>query len=803
MTMPIPSRSFDLEQPPPNRVCRPGSALLAAWLSLGFFLVTDIAAQDRGRAKPNRQKRQIKVPGADLQPRAVFAKFPDWVACVAYSPDGATLAAGSYEAVKLFDLAAKKEIATLAEPAGMVRAVVFARDGKQLVTGSYQSLAIWNLEMKKRERAVKGPAGYLTSLAFSPGGEQLAGASDDETVRLWDFDSGEQRGSLQGITQPALCVALSPDGRLLAVATGDATRPTKRGGAYIFAADGRLIHSLVGHERVVSAVVFSPDGTTLATGGADETIRLWDVGSGKEIKTLEGHTRPVNSLAFVTDGRFLFSVSGGRAVDGNELKLWDVSQGKDLATVPAHEAPISHVALSPDGNSLATASYDKSVKVWDVAAILLAAGQSVPAAEGADSEYRPEPPPLPEAEGVPEQGAEKTRRQGDKETRRRPAKDVSDLMPTAESGMTGLARLPFRVANSALRTSSPCLSLSLSPCLAAFTAAAPDTDEDPAAKELRIGMIGLDTSHAIAFTQLLNQAERKDHVPGGKVVMAYPKGSLDIESSTKRVPEYTQQVRDMGVEIVESIDGLASSVDAVLLETNDGRPHLEQALPALKAGKPVFIDKPIAGSLTDAVAIFEAARRYKAPVFSSSSLRYAPGAQALRRGKIGEIKGCDAYSPCALEATHPDLFWYGIHGVESLFTVMGPGCETVSRVSTPGIDEAVGVWKGGRVGTFRGIRSDQGGGQGGYGGTAFGTKGIEQIGDYGGYRPLVVEIIQFFQTGKSPVVEEETLEIYAFMEAADESKRQGNKPVTLESVLRKAREAASKKLTGLGVPAAK
>src|SRR5262249_17288240 len=159
-----------------------------------------------------------------------------------------------------------------------VKSVAFAHGGKELVTGSYQSLAIWNLEMKKRERAVKGPAGYLTSLAFSPGGDLLAGASDDETLRLWHFDSGEQRGSLEGITQPALCVAFSPDGRLLAVATGDATRPTKRGGAYIFAADGRLIHSLVGHERVVSTVAFSPDGTTLATGGADEMIRLWDVG---------------------------------------------------------------------------------------------------------------------------------------------------------------------------------------------------------------------------------------------------------------------------------------------------------------------------------------------------------------------------------------------------------------------------------------------------------------------------------------------------------------------------------------------
>ena len=224
----------------------------------------------------------------------------------------------------------------------------------------------------------------------------------------------------------------------------------------------------------------------------------------------------------------------------------------------------------------------------------------------------------------------------------------------------------------------------------------------------------------------------------------------------------------------------------MLLETNDGRPHLEQILPVLKAGKPMFIDKPLAGSLTDAVAIFAAAKRYKVPVFSSSSLRYSKGAQALRNGKLGDIYGCDAYSPVSLEKTHPDLFWYGIHGVETLFTVMGIGCESVTRTNTPGVDLVVGKWKGGRIGSFRGIRQ----GKAGYGGTAFGSKGIGPIGPCGGYRPLVVEIVKFFRTGKPPVSAEETLEIYAFMEAADESKRRGGAVVTLQSVMEKERKEA-------------
>ena len=314
--------------------------------------------------------------------------------------------------------------------------------------------------------------------------------------------------------------------------------------------------------------------------------------------------------------------------------------------------------------------------------------------------------------------------------------------------------------------------------------------EPEAAPELRAGIIGLDTSHAIAFTRMLNAEKPLEALAGCRIVAAYPKGSPDIQSSVSRVPKYTEEIQQLGVEIVDSIDELIQRVDVVLLETNDGRPHLEQALPVLKARKPMFIDKPIAGSLADAVAIFEAARKYGTPVWSSSSLRYAEGAQALRNGAIGDILGCDAYSPCSLEPTHPDLYWYGIHGVESLFTVMGTGCESVVRVHAPSTDIVVGRWNGDRLGTFRGIRS----GKSGYGGTAFGTGGIQQIGPYGGYGPLVVEIVKFFRTGEPPVSEQETLEIYAFMSAADESKQANGAEIKIADVLAKAREQAAAKL---------
>ncbi len=299
--------------------------------------------------------------------------------------------------------------------------------------------------------------------------------------------------------------------------------------------------------------------------------------------------------------------------------------------------------------------------------------------------------------------------------------------------------------------------------------------ETPAAEPIKVGIIGLDTSHAIAFTKLLNDENAPPELANCHIVAAYPQGSPDIESSTKRVPAYTEEIQKYGVKIVPSIEALLAEVDVVLLETNDGRPHLEQVRPVLKAGKPVFIDKPIAGSLQDAVQIFREAKQAGVPIFSSSSLRYGKNTQAARDGAFGRIQSCETHSPASLEPTHPDLFWYGIHGVESLFTVMGTGCQSVQRTSEDGKIVVTGKWDGDRVGIFREGK--------GYGGHAIGDKGEGDVGSYDSYRPLVVEIVRFFRTGKPPVQADETLEIYAFMEAADESKRQGGAEVELASVM--------------------
>src|SRR4051812_23445796 len=273
-------------------------------------------------------------------------------------------------------------------------------------------------------------------------------------------------------------------------------------------------------------------------------------------------------------------------------------------------------------------------------------------------------------------------------------------------------------------TRSPFLSL-LVVCLLPLASAAQQT------KPLRAGIIGLDTSHVEAFTGLLNDPKAKGDLAGVRVVAAYPGGSQDIPESRNRLASYTKTLREKyGVEIVDSIDELLKKVAVVLRESVDGRPHLKQALPVLKARKPLFIDKPVAGSLADAIALFDLAREYGTPCFSSSSLRFSPGILGMRNDpKVGKVLGCAAYGPCSLEPHHPDLFWYGVHGVETLYTIMGTGCVSVTRVHTKGTDYVTGTWKDGRIGTFRGIRE----GAAGYGALVFGSKSIAPSGGYGGY----------------------------------------------------------------------
>lgn len=293
----------------------------------------------------------------------------------------------------------------------------------------------------------------------------------------------------------------------------------------------------------------------------------------------------------------------------------------------------------------------------------------------------------------------------------------------------------------------------------------------------RIGIIGLDAMHAVALTRAINSADATNDYLGYRVTAAYPQGSKMLEYRKARIPEYTGAVQEMGVEIVESIDELLQQVDGVILTSNDGHVHMEQALPVIKAGKPLFIDKPIAGSWEDAVSIYQAAKQYHTPVFSSSSLRFISSIQHVDKNRTGPIVGAHTFSPAHFEPSLPELLWYAIHGIEMLFAIMGTGCIYVQRTFTEDYDYLTGVWEGGRIGTYRGTRR----GKADYGGIVFGANENVFLGTFEGYEPLARAIAKFFETQVPPVDPEETLQIIAFILAAEESKNRGGAKIPVRS----------------------
>lgn len=285
--------------------------------------------------------------------------------------------------------------------------------------------------------------------------------------------------------------------------------------------------------------------------------------------------------------------------------------------------------------------------------------------------------------------------------------------------------------------------------------------------ELRVGIIGFDTSHVPAFTKVLNDPQDAWYLPGARVTHGYASFSPDLQASYSRVEGFKKDVTEKyGVKLVDSVEALLAEVDAVLLESVDGRRHLAEARPVIAAHKPLFIDKPLAANYVEAAEIMRLAAAAGSPVFSSSSLRFDANIAALKNdAELGKVLACDAFSPAHLDPTNPGLFWYGVHGAEILYTFMGPGCRKLACRSTDGYDLVYAEWADGRIGTLRGTRI----GAGNYGATVFGEKKVRQA-TYSTtipiYSQLLKEIVAFFRSGVPPVPAEETLEIMAFMQAA-------------------------------------
>ncbi len=295
--------------------------------------------------------------------------------------------------------------------------------------------------------------------------------------------------------------------------------------------------------------------------------------------------------------------------------------------------------------------------------------------------------------------------------------------------------------------------------------------------EIRIGMVGLDTSHCEAFVNVLNHEDDAHHVPGGRIVAAFPGGSELTSISRDRVAGFTEKLRDEhGIAMFDSLEELAAGVDAISLNSVDGRQHLEQFRVLSKFGKPVFIDKPLACSYEDAKQIVEMAALTQTPIMSASSIRYSAGVTGLAGDdKVGS---CEAFGTMSILDDYPTYFWYAVHGADLIFSYLGRGCRTVRAIHGAEADLLVGIWEDGRIGTVRGLRF----GPYHFGCTVHtsgGTRSALASEDPPGYALMLQKIVPFFETGRSPIDAAEMLEVMAFLDAAGESERLEGESVDL------------------------
>lgn len=325
-----------------------------------------------------------------------------------------------------------------------------------------------------------------------------------------------------------------------------------------------------------------------------------------------------------------------------------------------------------------------------------------------------------------------------------------------------------------------------------------------AADPVRLGLLGIDNFGSVAYTEFLNRPHPDETFQGVRVVAAFPIGSDDYPESAELGARWKEQLTNLyqnpqkpedavpPIEFVNSVEELLGRVDGVMIFSMDGRLHRAQAETVLRARKRLFISRPLAASAEDAVAILKLAEETGTPCWSSSQHRYSTGFSGMRNHpEVGRVLGCDVYGGWTITAPVADQFTRPLHSLETLQTIMGPGVVSVSCISTPTTESITAVWKDGRVGTYRGIKS----GAVKYSATVFGDKGVSTAGIYGhgipvngvvptndkyvGYEGLAIEIAKFFKGGQTPVSPSETLEIFAMLQAAERSASQGGATVKL------------------------
>jgi virulence factor len=283
---------------------------------------------------------------------------------------------------------------------------------------------------------------------------------------------------------------------------------------------------------------------------------------------------------------------------------------------------------------------------------------------------------------------------------------------------------------------------------------------------IKLGVLDFDTSHVVEFTKRLNHKDitEEQWVDGAEVVIGCPGES---KLSPERIPGFQKTMEKLGVPLVDKPEDMIGKVDGMLIESVEGGVHFERAKPFLEAGLSCFVDKPFTCGFEDAQKIVELAQKKKSLVFSASSLRYAPDVVKFANDdKRGKVEGVIAYGPCSLHERNPGLYHYGVHAVEILYAIMGPGCQRVSCTHEKDVDVVVGQWKDGRVCEVRGVRP-----HGDYGFVAFTDKGVKHVAIDTKliYKELLKKVVEFFEKRKAPVDIAETVETMGFIEAAYKS----------------------------------
>jgi WD40 repeat protein/transcriptional regulator with XRE-family HTH domain len=348
--------------------------------TLSMDTVSDFAFSGDGkRLVTGSQSGIIKVWDAGTGAELLTTYDPSGIVNVEFSPDGEHVAATSLDgAVRVWDVSSEgsREWLTLAPHGGWVRRVVYSPDGRQLATAGIDGTAkVFDADTGQELFTLSGHSDFVFGLAYSPDGKRLATASHDKTVKVWDAETGEELltlskaghgdGIVGGLFTGILDVAFGPDGTRLASAGADGT-------AIVWdAANGHELFTLSNHGVGLTTLAFSPDGTRLVTasdqGAADlpetaepdATATIWDLATSQEIFTLIQPIR-IWGLAFDRDGTRLAT-----GAFGGVLRVWNAATGQELLELPGHTASIIDVRFSPDGQYIASGSADGTTKVWD------------------------------------------------------------------------------------------------------------------------------------------------------------------------------------------------------------------------------------------------------------------------------------------------------------------------------------------------------------------------------------------------------------------------------------------------------